>query len=397
MPKRDQRQASGLARAKREIATLEKALKEGFAPYGIRGSSEYKSALTVAAQRVGANRISFRDRVGTPDQDGSHWRLFQLRPDWSLYQAKVEEVVVEEPEVGPFVGFEAPHPPPVATTDSPKWELVSDKNNKFVFGAMGDLHAASKYCRWEVREDMMRRAIDAGAQCILDTGNWIDGEAPFNRYDLEVVGLEAQISLLAERYPRLPIKTFAVTGDDHEGWYVRREGVNVGRYCESVMRSAGYEWTDLGYMEADIVLRNANSGATSILRVCHPGGGSSYAVSYRPQKIIESYEGGEKPSAVLFGHYHKLDAGNTRNVWWAQTGCGQDQTPFMRKKSLEAHVGGLIIEIEQDPVSGALIGFKVDMRRYFNKAYYTASGLANNRWSGHGKVSMVPRKLGSMQ
>ena len=24
----------------------------------------------------------------------------------------------------------------------------------------------------------------------------------------------------------------AVTGDDHEGWYIGREGIDVGRYCE---------------------------------------------------------------------------------------------------------------------------------------------------------------------
>jgi hypothetical protein len=148
-------------------------------------------------------------------------------------------------------------------------------------------------------------------------------------------------------------------------------------------------------MEADVVLRNANSGASAILRVVHPGGGSSYAISYRPQKIIESYEGGEKPSVALYGHYHKLDAGNIRNVWFGQTGCSQDQTPFMRKKSIEAHVGGLIIELEQDPKTGSIIGFKPDMRRYFNRAHYFVQGRGNGRWSGSGKVTMAPRKIGA--
>jgi len=299
--------------------------------------------------------------------------------------------LLPEPEENPF---SIPHAPQVASATGAKWILKSTKDNKFIIGAMGDLHASSKYTRWEVREDLMKRSVDAGASCIFDTGNWIDGEASFNRYDIEVSGLDNQVRLLSERYPKVGIPTYAVTGDDHEGWYIRREGIDIGRYCESVMRDSGHQWIDLGYMEADVVLQNANSGIVSILRVVHPGGGSSYATSYRPQKIVESLEGGEKPAVILFGHYHKLDCNNIRNVWAVQTGCSQDQTPFMRKKSLEAHVGGAIIEMEQDPKTGAIVSFKPELRRYFNRQYYVNEGKANNRWSGHGKPQMIPRQVG---
>jgi hypothetical protein len=290
--------------------------------------------------------------------------------------------------------FAIEHAPRVGNVEGARWVITSDKNNRFTFGAMGDLHAASKYTRWEVREDLMNRASAAGASCIFDTGNWIDGEAQFNRYDVEAVGLDNQVAILAKNYPKVGIPTYAVTGDDHEGWYIRREGIDIGRYCQNTMRDAGHDWHNLGYMEADVVLKNANSGMTSIMRVVHPGGGTGYATSYRPQKIIESYEGGEKPAILLLGHYHKLDCNNIRNVWSVQTGCSQDQTPFMRKKSLEAHVGGAIVECEQDPKTGAIIAFKPELRRYFNRAYYVADGLANDRWSGHGKVTMIPRRSG---
>jgi hypothetical protein len=330
---------------------------------------------TEAARVLKIRRSTLQDRLHRANEKG--------------FIPKPQDVV--EPEPSPFA---IEHAPQVASAAGAKWVLKSTKDNKFIVGAMGDLHAASKYTRWEVREDLMKRAADSGASCIFDTGNWIDGEAPFNRYDIEVAGLDNQVATLARNYPKVGIPTYAVTGDDHEGWYIRREGIDVGRYCESVMRDSGHDWHDLGYMEADVVLQNANSGVVSILRVVHPGGGSSYATSYRPQKIIESYEGGEKPAVVFFGHYHKLDCLNVRNVWSVQTGCGQDQTPFMRKKSLEAHVGGAIVEMEQDPKTGAIISFKPELRRYFNRDYYVKQGLANNRWSGHGKVSMIPRRVG---
>lgn len=64
--------------------------------------------------------------------------------------------------------------------DGQALELVSRPDNTFLFGASGDLHAASKYCRWDVREDLYRHFIEEGAQCSFDTGNWIDGDSKFN-------------------------------------------------------------------------------------------------------------------------------------------------------------------------------------------------------------------------
>lgn len=301
---------------------------------------------------------------------------------------------IEEPTTPP--PFSIPYAPPMATTVGVQFELLSRPDNTFCFGAFGDLHAASKYTRWEVRDDLHRRAVKANAQCVFDTGNWIDGEAHFNRYDLEAVGLDAQLQILADRYPRDGLRTYAVTGRDHEGWYVQREGIDVGRYCESIMNDASHDWIDLGYMQADILLRNANTGKSSVMRVMHPGGGTGYAVSYRPQKIIESMEGGEKPAVLLLGHYHKIDAGLVRNVWYAQTGTGQDQTPFMAQKSLEAHVGGVIVDMEQDPETGAILTYRPEMIRYFNKSYYFREGSANQRWSESGPIKAAPRAANTL-
>lgn len=129
--------------------------------------------------------------------------------------------------------------------------------------------------------------------------------------------------------------------------------------------------------------------------ISRAGGGTGYAISYRPQKIIESYEGGEKPAVLLMGHYHKLDVGLVRNVWYVQTGCGQDQTPFMRQKAIEAHVGGVIVEMEQDPETGAITRFCPNVIRYFNRSFYFKEGRANGRWSGHGPVKAAPRRVNS--
>jgi hypothetical protein len=370
-----------IEKAQMEIELVNRKLEEGYPAHNQQGSTVTHSAIAAAAIELGISQQSLRNRVGTVFRKGLWERLHGIKPNW------------DAKKTSQFSKFSMEHEtPPLGTSEDRRWELVSNKDNTFRFAAFGDFHAASKYCRPEVREDLTRRAEAFGAQCIFDTGNWIDGEARFNRYDLEVSGLDGQCRHLAKIYPKTKLPTYAIAGADHEGWYVKSEGVDVGRYCESVMREMGHKWTNLGYMQADIVLVNANTRRTCILRDMHAGGGSAYALSYRPQKIVESFEGGDKPAVLLIGHYHKLDAGLVRNVFYAQTGCGQDQTPFMAQKAIEAHVGGVLIEIEQDPETGAIISYMPQIRRYYNRQYYFAAGKANNRWSGHGPVTQIPRR-----
>jgi predicted phosphodiesterase len=287
--------------------------------------------------------------------------------------------------------FEISKSVPAAYLRKAVLELTSTKENTFKIGVVSDNHCGSKYERRDVLNDLYDKFYEEGITQVLHAGNWIDGDARFNRHDLIAHGIEQQCQLLAETYPRRDgITTYAVWGDDHEGWYSQREGIDVGSYAEGVMRKNGREdWVNLGFMEAPIPLVNANSGVRVFLALVHPGGGSSYALSYAIQKIIESLEGGEKPAVGIYGHLHKLWAGNIRNVWCLITGCCQDQTPFMRKNKLEAHVAGTIVSMEQDPETGVIVKFCPDMRRYFAKGFYDGP-----RWSHHGPVSLVERGIG---
>lgn len=260
------------------------------------------------------------------------------------------------------------------------FEYVSRPDNTFLFGACGDTHLGSKYERLDVLNDLYDRFEAAGVDRVLHTGNWIDGEARFNRLDLHTHGMDAQVRYFVQNYPeRNGIKTFYVDGDDHEGWYSQREGVNIGKYAQMRAEEKGRaDLIHLGYMEAHIRLVNANTGKVATLAVVHPGGGSAYADSYTIQKIVESLEGGEKPAVALYGHYHKLIAGEYRGVYWLQTGCTKGQDTFGRKKRLRYTLGGAIVGLEQDPETGAILGFTPQMIRYFNKGYYADR---NNRWS----------------
>lgn len=261
---------------------------------------------------------------------------------------------------------------------------TSRPDGTYVFGVCSDQHLGSKYERLDILHRLYDWFAERGVDRVFNAGNWIDGEGKLNRNDLLVHGLEAQVDYLIANYPKRPgITTYAVWGDDHEGWFSQREAIDVGRFTERKMREAGRsDWVDLGFMEAAVLPVHGASGAVGPpFVVMHPGGGSAYAVSYRPQKIVESFSGGEKPSLLLIGHYHKISSNLFRNVWCLQIGCVQDQTPFMRKKSIEAHVGGGVITLEQDAVSGAITACTPALRQYFDRRY------ENARWSRSGPVA----------
>lgn len=272
-----------------------------------------------------------------------------------------------------------------------RFEYLSRPDNSFVFGVTADNHLCSKYERLDALETNYDRFAERGVDRVFNCGNWIDGEARFNRTEIHTHGMDGQLRYLVEKYPRRPgLVTYAVSGDDHEGWYDQREGVSIGRRAELEMRAAGREdWVDLGFMEAHVALKNANSGKEATLSVVHPGGGSAYADSYVVQKIIESLDGGEKPACALYGHYHKCLAGQYRNVWWILVPSTKDQDTFMRKKRLRSVVGGGIVTLRQDPASGAIYAMAPELWQFFNRGFY------NDRWShaGEGRAARAVDRL----
>jgi predicted phosphodiesterase len=213
--------------------------------------------------------------------------------------------------------------------------IKSDKGGWKRFGFVSDTHLGSKHYREDVLEDVYEWFREEGITTVFHGGNWIEGQARFNQHEISVFGMEPQLDYFLENYPRHEgITTYYIAGDDHEGWYQQREVFSIGEALQDKARRVGRnDLKYLGYVEADIELA-ARNGST-VLRLMHGGGGSSYAVSYRPQKIIESFSGGDKPAVLLLGHYHKLSYNLFRNVHVVQGGCTCDQSIFLRKKSIE--------------------------------------------------------------
>lgn len=81
-----------IADVKKQIACVEKFLKEGYPPNGLCGSRSQLSAVYKAAVELGLAKQTLHDRVGKPDSDGFFARKFGLKVDWSLYTGPVDPV-----------------------------------------------------------------------------------------------------------------------------------------------------------------------------------------------------------------------------------------------------------------------------------------------------------------
>lgn len=237
------------------------------------------------------------------------------------------------------------------------------------FGVVADMHLCSKAERLDVLNAAYDEFERQGITTVFCPGNYIDGECRFNMHELLAHGIADQCQHAIDHWPSKPgIKTFFVDGDDHEGWFHQREGIEFGRYLMMEAQAQGRDdLVYMGYMEADFELKAPKGSA--VIKVIHAGGGSSYAFSYASQKLVESFQGGEKPAVCIIGHYHKMEYCYPRNVHCVQAGCMQDQTMFMRKRKLAAHVGFCTVTLQQD-IRGSITRFSPEFFPFFDRGYY---------------------------
>lgn len=341
-------------------------------------SREFIEAARKASEGPIKQRILAATKKGPPG--GGAWDLLNLCRVTDTKVADIEQAVAALNREGYDLDVRegAVHRAAEAApgTVSHFWRL---KEGGWVrFGLLGDNQLGNRHSRLDAAQTAYEHYKAEGIDTVYHTGNLVDGfHAKFNAFELlpeAGTSMEAQVAYAARVYPKVKgITTHFITGECHEGWWAKRIGVNVGRFMEDRFRSLGRE--DLryvGHLEADIEIRHqklAQNVRGPIVKLTHPGGGTAYALSYKSQKIAESFQGGEKPQAVFVGHFHKYDVCYPREIVCVQTGCLCDQTSFMRKLPTAAHVGYLIVEMYVGR-DGVVERFRHEFKPFFDKGYY---------------------------
>ena len=216
-------------------------------------------------------------------------------------------------------------------------------DNSLLFGVCGDTHYGSLYEAKDEAAAFYERCRAEGVTDVLHAGDVLDGHQMYRgqEFELHRHGWADQRDWFAKTAPRVEgITTHFISGN-HDASMKKAAGIDVG----NELADRRPDWHMIGEDHGTVDFRTPNGRKFRVM-LLHPGGGSAYALSYRPQKITEQIEGGTKPNMLLVGNYHKAEwMPNYRNVSVIQVGCFQWQTPFMVTKGLAAHVGGWIVRV----------------------------------------------------
>lgn len=238
---------------------------------------------------------------------------------------------------------EKPAPKPTVIQNNVPTEHNNEWNGCTVikFGLIGDTQIGSKYTQLTYLDDFYHMCEREGITDIYHTGDITDGlqMRPGHEYELYEITADDMITDVVHNYPKKAnITTHFITGN-HDASIFKRIGYDIGYSIEA-------RRPDMKYLGRDCAIVHLTPNCTMELR--HPWDGTAYAISYKPQKMIEALEADSKPNILAIGHYHKAEYIFYRNVHCLQTGCFQSQTPFTRGKGISVHMGGWIVTATVD-------------------------------------------------
>lgn len=206
---------------------------------------------------------------------------------------------------------------------------------------ISDTHFGSIHNQLHLLNQLYREAYNRNISVALHVGDLTDGnylnrqESPRQQF---LHGFDEQVGYVVDMYPKVDgIKTYYILGSHDESHY--RNGQSTVDYwvdrCRRDMKSIGQDTGELVINNVKFVLD-------------HPGGGSSQALSYKPQKRIEILESHNKPNVLLIGHYHKSYAFSYRNVQCVEVPALCTKTQFQQKQGLINSVGGYFLTVYSD-------------------------------------------------
>lgn len=213
------------------------------------------------------------------------------------------------------------------------------KGTHFKVGVFGDTHIGSKFYDPEVMKYAATVFNEQKVDFVIHTGDITEGHYESKRqgsiFELTEIGGDAQVDRAVKELSQIKRPLYLITGNHEHNTFYKLCGFDVGKQIAERLDNCNY----LGNAKGTIELPYGQK-----IEAIHPDGGSSYALSYKPQKIVESLEGGTKPSILLIGHFHKQLHMDYRNVQTFMTGTLQSQTSFMRNLGLQAHKGFYVID-----------------------------------------------------
>jgi predicted phosphodiesterase len=208
---------------------------------------------------------------------------------------------------------------------------------EITIGCITDTHLGSVY----TNPDMLYQAFDTfaefGVDFITHCGDVHEGMShrAGHMYECSHLGYSAQLDHSREVFGRWTDTDIYMIDGNHDRWFIKSNGALIVKELCSGQDNLHF----LGHDEGDIKI----GGVT--IKLWHGEDGSSYAYSYRIQKLVEAFTGGEKPNVFLCGHTHKAFPMFDRHIHCCSLGAIQKQSKWMRAKRHASHTGFFIIKM----------------------------------------------------
>lgn len=209
-------------------------------------------------------------------------------------------------------------------------------------GIVSDTHFGSKWAQYTSLKRFYEICKAAGIKDIYHCGDIDDGAESMHAgvmHEHHVIGGDAHVDNIVANYPHIDgITTHYISGN-HDDSFGIAAGINIGKMIAERRPDMHY----LGRNIAHVALT-----PSCILEMRHPKDGSAYALSYKLQKLVETYDWDDHPAIVCVGHYHKFVTLYHRGMLLMHPGCFEGLTDFMRGKLGYAAIGGVILDIALD-------------------------------------------------
>ncbi len=207
------------------------------------------------------------------------------------------------------------------------------------FGVVSDTHLGSKWQQITALRKFYEYAEhERKVDFFLHGGDVVDGSPKHHRdtvYNMFAHGFKEVRDYAVANYPVSRKKTYVIAGN-HDYSFLNDNGADI---VEDICRSRK-DLEYLGPIGAYLQI------GTVRLYLMHPFDAGAKTLSTKPQNWINQVAPHAKPHILMMGNYHKaLHLPAYRNVEGFLLPSFQDQTPFMRSKSLESVIGGIIVDL----------------------------------------------------
>jgi predicted phosphodiesterase len=218
-----------------------------------------------------------------------------------------------------------------------KKHVIDFSGEEVTFGVMSDTHVGSIWTDPDHILKAFEEMKKQGCTMLFHAADLVDGMMgrPGDLYELSHVGYKAQRDEAVRIFSQWKLPLYIPSGN-HDGSFNTKLGAGMDIVEDVCSRLEGANY--LGINDGDLII----NGVT--IKLWHGGDGNAYTISYRDQKLIESFTGGEKPNILITGHIHKAYYFFYRNIHTIGAGSMQKQSGWMRAKKLQAHTGFWVVK-----------------------------------------------------